>query len=188
MGPLPGAGGAGRTAGGAMTDGLLHSPSVLHVGEMLWGIVLIAVTMAIHALGMPATRLCAGRLWRLWPPGRGAYSGVPILILASWIIVAVHLLEVVVWSAFLLWRETETHAADVFYFTLCQYVTVGSDVTLPDRWRLFGGMISMAGLLTFAWSTAVLLTLEQRFEDAKIGARSASAAATPGAKERVDGD
>jgi hypothetical protein len=169
-----------------MTDALLDAPSVLHVGEMLWGIVLIAVTMAIHALGMPATRLLAGRLWRLWPPGRGVYSGVPILVLASWVIVAVHLLEVVVWSGFLLWREAEANAADAFYFTLCQYVTVGSDLALPDRWRLVGGMISMAGLLTFAWSTAVLLTLEQRFDDAKIAARSPRAASAPGAKETSD--
>ena len=29
----------------------------------------------------------------------------------------------------------------------------------------------MAGLLTFAWSTAVLLSLEQRFEDAQIAAQ-----------------
>lgn len=169
-----------------MTDALLHAPSVLHLGEMLWGIVLIAVTMAIHALGMPATRLLAGRLWCRWPPSRGAYSGVPILVLASWVIVAVHLIEVVVWSGFLLWREAETNAADAFYFTLCQYVTVGSDVTLPDRWRLLGGMISMAGLLTFAWSTAVLLALEQRFENAKIAAGSQQAASAPVAKDSID--
>lgn len=162
-----------------MTEELLHSSSVLHVTEMLWGIVLIAVTMAIHAIGMPATRLVASRLWRLWPPGRGAYSGVPILVVASWIIVAVHLLEVVVWSGFLIWHGAQPHAADLFYYTLCQYVTVGSDIVLPDRWRLFGGMISMAGLLTFAWSTAVLLTLEQRFENAKIAARAAQAASPP---------
>jgi hypothetical protein len=90
-------------------------------------------------------------------------------------IVGVHLVEVIVWSAFLLWRDALTSAADAFYFTLCQYVTVGSDLSLPERWRLLGGMISMAGLLTFAWSTAVLLTLEQRFENAQLAARRSAA-------------
>ena len=41
-------------------------------------------------------------------------------------------------------------------------------MSLPERWRLVGGMISRAGLLTFAWSTAVLRALAQRFEDARL--------------------
>jgi hypothetical protein len=96
---------------------------------------------------------------------------VPVLVAASWMIVLAHLVEVIVWSAFLLWRGALGNAPDAFYFALCQYVTVGSDLSLPDRWRLVGGMISMAGLLTFAWSTAVLLTLEKRLEDAQLSAR-----------------
>jgi hypothetical protein len=153
-----------------MSDAILHSARILHVGELLWGVALIAVTMAMHAGAMPATRTVAQRLWRRWPPGRGLYGGAPVLIVASWMIVVAHLAEVIVWSAFLLWRGAMTSAAEAFYFALCQYVTVGSDLSLPDRWRLIGGMISMAGLLTFAWSTAVLLGLEQRFEDAQIAA------------------
>lgn len=155
-----------------MTDMVLHSERLLNVGVILWGIVLIAVTMAMHAVGMPATKAAANRLWIRWPPRRGLYSGVPVLILASWMIVVVHLAEVIVWSGFLLWRGAMTSPADVFYFTLCQYVTVGSALSLPDRWRILGGMISMAGLLTFAWSTAVLLTLEARFEKAQLDAYS----------------
>ena len=162
-----------------MTESLLHSDRVLNVGTLLWGVLLIAVTMAVHAVGMPATRSVAGRLWTRWPPRRGLYGGVPVLILGSWMIVGVHLVEVIIWSAFLVWRGALTPAADAFYFTLCQYVTVGSDLSLPERWRLLGGMISMAGLLTFAWSTAVLLTLEQRFENAQLAAhRNAARDAT----------
>jgi hypothetical protein len=153
-----------------MTDAVLHSERILNVGVLLWGIALIAVTMAMHAVGMPATRSAARRLWGRWPPRRGLYGGAPVLIVASWMIVVAHLAEVVVWSAFLFWRGAMPSVADAFYFTLCQYVTVGSDLSLPDRWRLLGGMISMAGLLTFAWSTAVLLTLEQRFELAQLAA------------------
>ncbi len=153
-----------------MGDAFLHSDRILNIGVVLWGIALIALTMAMHAVGIPATRFAVQRLWTRWPPRRGAYGGAPVLILASWMIVVVHLLEVIVWSAFLLWRGALNSAADAFYFTLCQYVTVGSDLSLPDRWRLLGGMIAMAGLLTFAWSTAVLLTLEQRVEKARLAA------------------
>jgi hypothetical protein len=55
-----------------------------------------------------------------------------------------------------------------YYYALLQYTTVGSNLTLPVRWQLLAGMNSMAGLLTFAWSTSVLLTLAQRFQDAEL--------------------
>ena len=35
---------------------------------------------------------------------------------------------------------------------------------LPERLRVLGGMVAMAGLLTFAWSTSVLLVLAQDFQ------------------------
>jgi hypothetical protein len=154
-----------------VSDVLLDSAPILDIGELLWGIALIAVTMALHAAAMPATRSAAARLWTRWPPHRGPFGGVPVLVVASWMIVLAHLVEVIVWSAFLLWRGALGNAPDAFYFALCQYVTVGSDLSLPDRWRLVGGMISMAGLLTFAWSTAVLLTLVQRLEDTPLSQR-----------------
>jgi len=49
-----------------------------------------------------------------------------------------------------------------------QYTTVGSDFVLPQRWRLLGGMLPMAGLMTFAWSTGILFTLAQEFQSAQL--------------------
>ena len=39
---------------------------------------------------------------------------------------------------------------------------------LPQRWRLLEGMIATAGLLGFAWSTGVLLTLAQDFQEQQM--------------------
>jgi hypothetical protein len=141
---------------------------LISIAEVMWGIILIAVTMAIHAFGMLTTLAASRTLWRGRPQRRGDFAGVRVLIIASWMIVVVHLVEVMVWAGFLLWRDAMPSAADAFYYTLLQYVTVGSELSLPERWRLLGGMIAMAGLLTFAWSTTVLLTLAQRFEDAQL--------------------
>jgi hypothetical protein len=154
---------------------------VLDLGEVLWGIVLIAVSMLIHAVGMPATLTVADRLWSRWPSGDGrfALSGVSVLVVGSWMIVLVHLVEVAVWAQFLLWRGALASTPDAFYYALCQFATVGSDLTLPTRWRLVGGMIAMAGLLTFAWSTAILLQLAQQVEAAR---RQRAGKAGPGAR------
>ena len=50
------------------------------------------------------------------------------------------------------------------YFALNEYTTVGSSFHLPHNLRLLEGMISIAGLLAFAWSTGVLLTLVREFQ------------------------
>jgi hypothetical protein len=152
---------------------------VLDLGEVLWGIVLIAVSMLIHAVGMPATLTVADRLRGRWPAGGGRFDlgGVSLLVAGSWMIVLVHLVEVAVWAEFLLWRGALASTPDAFYYALCQYATVGSELTLPTRWRLVGGMIAMAGLLTFAWSTAILLQLAQQVEAAR---RQRAGKADPG--------
>ena len=48
------------------------------------------------------------------------------------------------------------------------YTTRGCSYNLRERWRLLEGMIAMAGLLTFAWSTGVLLTLAQDFQNKQL--------------------
>ena len=152
-----------------MSETVVPLQEVLDLGEVLWGIVLIAVSMLIHAVGMPATLTVADRLWSRWPLGGGRFDlgRVSVLVLGSWMIVLVHLVEVAVWAEFLLWRGALASTPDAFYYALCQYATVGSELTLPTRWRLVGGMIAMAGLLTFAWSTAILLQLAQQVEAAR---------------------
>jgi hypothetical protein len=144
------------------------SPSLTHVTsleEVGWGVVLIAVTMAIHAVAMPTALLATGRLSTRLSSRERFRNGVLVLLAGSWMIVVTHLLEVAVWASFLYLRDAFPNVSDAYYFALLQYTTVGSDLTLPDRWRLLGGMIAMAGLLTFAWSTTVLLMLAREVQD-----------------------
>ena len=77
----------------------------------------------------------------------------------------VHLLEVAVWAAFFIWQGAFANGSISYYFSLNEYTTVGSNFSLPVHWRLLEGMIATTGLLTFAWSTGILLTLAQEFQD-----------------------
>jgi hypothetical protein len=146
----------------------IASPPLTHVTsleEVLWGVVLIAITLAIHAVAMPTTLLASERLSARFSSRERFRNGILVLLAGSWMIVVTHLFEVMVWAAFLYLRDAFANVSDAYYYSLLQYTAVGSALTLPDRWRLLGGMITMAGLLTFAWSTAVLLTLAQRAQD-----------------------
>jgi hypothetical protein len=141
---------------------------VLSLEEVTWGLVLIAVTMTIHAFAMPTTLAVCGASRQRSRSAGGFFGGVRVLLLGSAMIATTHLLEVIVWGGFFFARDAFPTASSAYYYALLQYTTVGSDLSLPDRWRLLGGMIAMAGLLTFAWSTAVLLTLAGRFQSERL--------------------
>lgn len=148
-----------------MSAGASILPHVITLEELLWGLVLISATMLLHAFGMPATISLCNRLQKRRARVRGFLAHVRVLLLASLLIVVVHLVEVLVWAVFLYLRGALPSPSAAYYYSLLQYTTVGSELTLTDRWHLLGGMIAIAGLLTFAWSTTVLLTLAQQYQD-----------------------
>lgn len=137
-------------------------------GEVSWGIGLIVASMIVHAVAMPMTISASHRVHQRFRGGETFWSGVVVLLIASLMIVTTHLLEVCVWAGFFWGKDAFPTLPDAYYFSLLQFTTVGSQLQLPNQWRLLGGMIAMAGLLTFAWSTTVLLALAQRFQDAEL--------------------
>ena len=141
---------------------------VTSLEEVVWGGFLIAITMAIHGLGMPMVLLTQESLRRRSRRAPTLLNGIGILILVAWSILLVHLSEVLVWAAFLRWKNAFPNASMAYYFSLNEYTTVGSAYSLPLRWRLLEGMIAMAGLLTFAWSTGILFTAAQQFQNDQL--------------------
>jgi len=151
------------------------TPYVTSLEEIFWGGTLVAITMAMHGFGMLLVLQADGTLKERFRQRPSFVTGILTLILASWMILLVHLLEVFAWAGFFVWTNavnTQTsapaNASLCYYFALMDYTTLGSAYNLHLRWRLLEGMIAVAGLLTFAWSTGVLLTLAQEFQDAQM--------------------
>jgi hypothetical protein len=148
---------------------------VTSLEEVFWGGTLVAITMVLHGFGMLLVLRTHGALKEHFSRAPSFAKGMVVLILASWMILLVHLIEVLTWSGFFLWTNavnTSTgrpaNASLCYYFALMDYTTLGSNYNLHLRWRLLEGMIAVAGLLTFAWSTGVLLTLAQEFQDQQM--------------------
>jgi hypothetical protein len=135
---------------------------VIRLDEILWGCVLLAITLVIHGIGMShMIRTSAGLM--AWAKTRRAQlrtSGVFVLTILA--IVALHLLEVVVWALFFIWKDAQPNVSSAFYNALVNYTTLGAGY-LPIRWRLLEGMLGMAGVLCFAFSTSALVALAQQF-------------------------
>jgi hypothetical protein len=138
--------------------------------EVLWGGGLIALTLVIHAFGMMLTLRFSEGFKERFSSAASFSKGLLNLILTTWIISLVHIAEVMVWAAFFQWKHCFPNYSTASYFTFLEYTTVGSQYNLPLNWRLLEGMLATAGLLGFAWSTGVLLTVAQEFQDAQLQA------------------
>lgn len=133
---------------------------VIRLEEILWGCVLLAITLVVHGVGLfhgvrASATMMASREARL--PGWRA--GVFVLTVLA--IVVLHLLEVMLWAMFFVWKGAQPNASSAIYNALVNYTTLGAGY-LPISWRLLEGMLGMAGLLCFAFSTSALLALAQQ--------------------------
>jgi voltage-gated potassium channel len=136
---------------------------IISLEEIFWGGLLVAITMAMHGFGMLMV-LRMNHALKLWLEKRqGLISDLLPVILASCMIMLVHLTEVLVWAVFFYWKNAFPNSSTAFYFSLNEYTTVGSKFYLPLHWRLLEGMIASAGLLSFALSTGVLFGLAKTF-------------------------
>jgi len=85
-------------------------------------------------------------------------------------IILTNFVEISMWAGFYVLCGAIRNPNVAFYYALVNYTTLDSGY-LPQRWRLLEGVLAMAGLLTFAWSTGVLFTLAQEFQDRALGVR-----------------
>jgi len=142
---------------------------VISLEEVCWGGLLMAITMAIHGFGMLFVLRVNHIITKPFESKKSSLiTGMYPVILASCMILIVHLIEVMVWGFFFLWKGAFPNQSLAFYFSLNEYTTVGSRFSLPRDWRLLEGMIATAGLLAFAWSTGVLITLAQKFQNQQM--------------------
>ncbi len=87
----------------------------------------------------------------------------PLIIAAFAAILLGHTLQVWVWALVLKSIRATGSLEDAVYFALVTSTTLGyGDITLERKWRLFGAMAAVNGLLTFGLSTAFLIEVFAR--------------------------
>jgi hypothetical protein len=86
----------------------VESQYVISLEEIFWGGTLVGITMAMHGIGMLSVLRASGGLKQRFERKPSLASGITILILSSWMIICVHLTEVMVWAAFFLWMSPVT--------------------------------------------------------------------------------
>ena len=114
--------------------------------EIFWGGNLVAITTAMHGFGMLLVLRANGGLKKQFDWARTFTEGMPPLILASWMILLVHPLELFAWAGLSLdergehdHRRQGQRRASVCNFVLTDYTTLESSYNLHLRWRLLEG-------------------------------------------------
>ena len=135
---------------------------LIRLDEIGWGCVLLALTIAIHAVVTFQILRLMFVLRKRTDRARSRELGAGIIILTLWLIVLVHLGEVVIWAVFFVWKDAQPNISSAFYNALLNYTMLQAGY-LPLRWRLLEGMLGIAGLLTFAWSTTIFFWSAPKF-------------------------
>jgi hypothetical protein len=134
--------------------------------QVLIALLLSASNVLIHSLGSYALTIWMLHAFRRRPS--------PSLVRGWWIMIRLilgllllHALEVAVWAQFFASKHFFPSTETAYYYSITSYTTVGyGDVVLPPPWRIMGGWEAMIGVLMFGWSTASLVSLLHRLQEA----------------------
>jgi hypothetical protein len=143
---------------------------VIKLDEILWGGLLVAITMAIHGTGMFSILRLVDAIKERYAPLESFAGGLGLVILASLLIVVTNIIEVMVWTVFFFLQGAQTNHHMAFYNAMLNYTTLQASY-LPQRWHLLEPLLGMAGLLTVAWSTGILYMLAQDFQETQMRVR-----------------
>ena len=146
------------------------STYVISLEEVMWGGLLIAITMAIHGTGMFGVLQITDSLKERYDPLESFAGGLGLVILASLLIIVTNIVEVIVWAFFFVVQDAQPNHSASLYNALLNYTTLQAGY-LPQRWHLLEALLGMAGLLTVAWSTGILYMLAQAFQDTQLRKR-----------------
>jgi multisubunit Na+/H+ antiporter MnhG subunit len=143
---------------------------VIKLDEIMWGGLLVAITMAIHGTGMFSILRLVDAFKERFDPLESFVAGLGLVILASLLIILTNIIEVMVWTAFFFLQGAQTNHHRAFYNAMLNYTTLQASY-LPQRWQLLEPLLGMAGLLTVAWSTGILYMLAKDFQDNQLRIR-----------------
>lgn len=129
--------------------------------KILIACILVAVTVAVHAVGLAVLLRFLMRS-HVRPPAR-FWPITWLLIRVTWWLILIHVLEIAVWGMFYFWQDCLPDAESALYFAGVTYTTVGyGDLVLPEPWRMLGPVQGLTGILMCGLSTGLFFAVVSR--------------------------
>lgn len=139
------------------------------VDDWVWGLLLIAVCLAVHAAGLVVIAILALKygLTRPRPHAgsslwRAAAVGATTIALIGFALAALHGIEATIWAIVYLGLGAFHNLRDAMLFSLDSLTTRGASGLTPEpKWALMGALEAAGGVLVFGASTAFLFAVLQ---------------------------
>ena len=128
--------------------------------ESIVALLLIGICVVVHCGGILVLGEALVRRRREIERRARTVDSALVLIGVFAALMLLHVAENCIWAAFYTWRGLFGNYETSLYFSLGTYTTIGyGDVVLPERWRLFGAMEGLSGVLLCGLSTAFLFAV-----------------------------
>jgi voltage-gated potassium channel len=136
---------------------------------LLIAFAIVGVCAIVHTIGLTfVADWLLDRRTMLRSMGLVGHSVVLICVFA--VIVLLHILEAGIWATFYQTWGLFPNFETSFYFSLTSYTTIGyGDVTLPQRWRMLGGVEGFSGVLLCGLSTAFIFIILNAMLESRRG-------------------
>ena len=128
----------------------------------LWGLTLIAVTMAVHGTGLVLVGLALERLRSQFTTRHALTTIVVVVCAVGFLLAALHVLEAGLWAAAYWWLGAISSPADAILYSVDSISTRGgSGLVLERQWQTMGALEAVDGMLLFGISTAFIFAFMQ---------------------------
>jgi Ion channel len=125
----------------------------------------------VHATGVRFITNHVVARWRTIMLRPTAWRADVLMSSAVFVLLALHLLEMVLWAAALVYSGLVPDWRNAGFFAGNTYTTVGYGAfVLPTGWHMLAPIIAISGLFTFGWSGSVLVDLVGRCQKIKDAA------------------
>jgi hypothetical protein len=137
---------------------------------MLIAVVLVAVTVVMHAAGLSLL------IWSMTKSGAALptqnWRVAWLLIRVAWVLILIHTSEVMVWALFYLSVGCLPNLESAFYFSGVTYATIGyGDLLLKEPWRFLAPFEGVTGILMCGLSASLFYVLGSRIYSSRLEAK-----------------
>jgi hypothetical protein len=132
-----------------------------------WGLSLIALTIAIHTMGVVMMAVAGLRIRAgLETRNLGFWHAILIVIgvvgTAGMLLAVLHGIEAVIWAAAYVWLGALNLPRDAMLYSVDSMTTRGaSGLMLEQHWQMMGALEAANGMLLFGISTAYIFAVMQ---------------------------
>jgi ion channel len=144
---------------------------VIPAADLLYGGAMLLFVVLVHAAGVRFVTGHVAKRSLMILKHPTAWRADLLMSSAVFLLLALHLGEIVVWAAALVYSGLVSDWRAAGFFAGNTYTTVGyGNFVLPLGWHMLAPIIAISGLFTFGWSGSVLVDLVGRCQKIKDAA------------------